>query len=275
MTRQRGRGGRDERRAPPIRHHTGTRSRSVGEGASNWIYGLHPIEAWVEADPSRIIALYRDASATGAVISVAERAAAHGVPVHRVAAETIDARAGAKRHQGLAAEVRTFPYAEFDAALAATPDLVAVVDQIQDPHNLGAIARSAEAAGAGALILPRDHSAPVTAVVEAAAAGATAWLPICRVTNLVRALSDLKESGYWVIGLAAGGERDLFTFEPPERIALLVGGESGVRPLVARQVDFTLRIPMSGHSESLNASVAAGIGLFTLRRRLSGPSDGG
>lgn len=272
MARQRGRGGRAERRSMPASHHAETRTRHAAEGASNWIYGMHPIEAWVEADPKRIIALYRDASAPESVVAVAERAAARGVPVHRVPAETIDARAGAKRHQGLAAEVRTFPYVEFDAALDPSPDLVVVLDQIQDPHNLGAIARSAEAAGAGALILPRDHGAPVTAVVEAASAGATAWLPVCRVTNLVRALSDLKERGYWVVGLAAEGDQELFAFEPPERIALLVGGESGVRPLVARQVDFSLRIQMFGHSESLNASVAAGIGLFTLRRRLSGPS---
>lgn len=239
------------------------------------IYGIHSVRAWLEARPSRLRVMLCEADASADVRDLAELARTQGIAVRVVAAESIEARLGARRHQGVVAEVAPFPYVELDALVAAAPPLLVVADQLQDPHNLGAIARSAEAAGAGGLVLPRDHCVGVTAAAEAASAGAMAWLPVARVTNLVRALAQLKQGGYWIAGLSARASDDVFDFDPPHKVVLLVGGESGIRPLVARQLDFELRIPMSGRSESLNASVAAALGLFILGRRLGLPSAGG
>lgn len=239
-----------------------------------WLYGMHTISAWLDARPARFRVLYRDERASEAVRALAARAERLGIPVRAETAEAIAARAGAKRHQGIAAEASAFPYAAFEEVLARAPNLIAVVDQLQDPHNLGAIVRSAEAAGAGGLLLPRDNCVGVTAVVEATSAGMSAWLPIARVTNLARALTQLKQAGYWIAGLSMDASDDLFRFTPPERVALLIGGESGIRPLVLRQLDFCLRIPMQGHAESLNASVAAALGLFTLRTQMAAAAEG-
>lgn len=231
------------------------------------IYGLHAIEEWLKSKPERLRVLHLDAQAGSQLREIAARARAAGVVVHAASADDISAMAEGKRHQGMVAECAPFPYIELDQVTAAPPQLVVVVDQIQDPHNLGAIMRTAEAAGAGALVAPRDNCVGVTATVEAASAGAAAWLPVCRVTNLSRALTELKDHGFWVVGLSAKAASDLFAFEPPAHVALLVGGEVGVRPLVAKQVDFELSIPMLGHTESLNASVAAAIGIYELRRK--------
>jgi len=171
------------------------------------------------------------------------------------------------RHQGVVAECAAFPYIHLERVAAEQPRLVVVADQLQDPHNLGALLRTAAAVGVGAVIIPRDGSVSVTATVEAAAAGAAAWLPVCRVTNLGRALAELKKAGYWTVGLAPRGGRNLFEFDPPERVVLVLGGETGVRQLVAKQCDFLVSVPMAGHIESLNASVAAAVVLYEVWRR--------
>jgi len=253
-----GRGGRDRNPAPE-------RPR---------IYGLHAVAAWLDARPDRLQAVFCEPNAADAVRALAAKARAAGVPVHTLSADEIAERAAAKRNQGIFAECEAFPYVELEELLGRRPNLIVVIDQIQDPHNLGAILRSAEAVGAGGLVSPKDHCVGVTAVAEAASAGASAWLPVARVTNLARALTQLKDAGYWIAGLHAGGTRDLFAFDPPEHVALLVGGESGIRPLVARQIDFELAIPMYGHTESLNASVAAAVGMFVLRHRRAAARGG-
>ena len=145
-----------------------------------------------------------------------------------------------------------------------------LADRIQDPHNLGAILRTAEAVGAGAVLIPKDGSVGVTATVEVAAAGAAALVPVGRITNAARALQQLKEAGYWTVGLIARSGIDLYQFDPPERVVVVVGGETGMRPLVAKHCDFAVSIPMRGKVESLNASVATAVVLYELARRRSG-----
>ena len=247
------------------RHRPAARSgEPPGGEESVYLYGHHAIEAWIDARPQRIHTVYCESRTTDAARRLVERARAAGIAVHAAAPDQIAARAPGKRHQGLVAACAPFPHAALDDLLATGSRLLVVVDQLQDPHNLGAIMRSAEAVGAGGLIMPKDHCVDVTPVVETAAAGASAWLPVARVTNLVRAVDSLKAAGYWIAGLAARAEKDLFDFEPPSRTALVVGGEAGMRPLLGRQLDFAIGIPMRGHSESLNASVAAAVAMFVL-----------
>ncbi len=211
--------------------------------------------------------VYCDASASEHTAAVRTRAAAAGIPIKVCPAETLAKLGNTQRHQGVVAECQPFPYVALDSVLAEKPRLVVLADQLQDPRNLGALLRTAEAVGARALIIPRDGSVAVTATVEAAAAGAAALLPVCRVTNIGRTLAELKEAGYWSVGLAPRVGRDIFKFEPPEYIAMVLGGETGIRPLVVKQCDFLVSIPMAGRIESLNASVAAAVVLYEIWRR--------
>jgi 23S rRNA (guanosine2251-2'-O)-methyltransferase len=150
-------------------------------------------------------------------------------------------------------------------------DLLLILDGIVDPRNLGALLRTAEAVGVGGVILPQRRSASLSPLVEKAAAGAVAYLPICQVENLARALVILREAGYWLVGLAPDTRRTLYELDLSGKIALLVGGEEkGLRSLTRRHCDFLVSLPMLGKIESLNVSVAGGIALYEfLRRRLS------
>jgi len=194
-------------------------------------------------------------------------AGASGVSLRSCSEQTLTTLAGTPRHQGVVATSLPFPYVELDSVVRTTPRLLILADQIQDPHNLGALLRTAAAAGVGAVILPKDGAVPVTATVETVAAGAAALVPVCRVTNAARALQKLKKHEYWIVGLTPRYGVDLYQFDPPERLVVVIGGETGVRPLVAKHCDFMVSIPMSGRTESLNASVAAAIVVYELRRR--------
>lgn len=242
--------------------------RARGDSPSeNLLFGYHAIEAWLASRPDRVRVLRFDARSGERTRELVDQARAAGIATHPSDGDDLSQRCGGRRHQGVVAECSAFPYEEIETLIDARPPLLVAVDQLNDPHNLGAIVRSAEAAGAGGLLMPRDNCVAVTATAEVASAGGTAWLPICRVTNLVRSLSDLKEAGYWVAGLSARASQTIYDFAPPEQVVLLVGGEDGVRPLVERQIDYPLAIPMQGHAESLNASVAAAVALFELGRK--------
>ena len=166
--------------------------------------------------------------------------------------------------------MRAFEYAPVEEVLARRPPLLVALDGIMDPGNLGAIVRSAEVLGAGGILLPRDRSAPVTPAVVRAASGASLHLPIARVVNLVRTLAQAKELGYWVVGLDLAGPARFRELPDLERAVLVVGGEGkGARHLVLGACDFRVRIPVRGRIASLNASVAAGIGIYELSARLA------
>jgi 23S rRNA (guanosine2251-2'-O)-methyltransferase len=143
-----------------------------------------------------------------------------------------------------------------------------LLDSVQDPHNLGAIIRSAEAAGVDGIILTTDKSASVNETVEKTSAGAVSNIKICRVTNLNRTIQELKDEGYWIYGSQLEGAQQHTKLDYKNPIALILGNEEkGIRRLVAENCDFLVKIPMKGKTESLNVSVAAGILLFEINRQ--------
>jgi 23S rRNA (guanosine2251-2'-O)-methyltransferase len=222
---------------------------------------------WLQTHPEQLRRISYTARFPNRGAEILALAAQAHVPHETCSDETLTRMAGTPRHQGVVATAAPFAYAEIDRLIDSAPRLVVLADQIQDPHNLGAILRTADAVGAGALLIPKDSSVGVTATVEVAAAGAAASLPVCRVTNAVRALQQLKAARYWTVGLVAHGGIDLYRFDPAERVVVVVGGETGMRPLVAKHCDFAVSIPMRGKVESLNASVAAAVVLYELVRR--------
>lgn len=242
------------------------RDRS-GTGQVRRIYGTHAVAEWLRVRPQELMALYCEAGAERRLQSLVEHARAVGVPVERMDERELRAMAGTGKHQGVVAAARPFAYAELEQVMAGVPRLLILADQIQDPQNLGALLRTAAAVGAGGVLIPKDGAVAVTSVVEAAAAGAAALVPVCRVTNAARTVRELKKSGYWTVGLVPKGGTNLYTTSLPERLAVIIGGEAGMRPLVSRECDFAVTIPMAGPVESLNASVAAAVVLYEITRR--------
>ncbi len=207
--------------------------------------------------------------------ALAEAARRRGVKVVFSGRDTLDRIAGGGRHQGAAAVLDPFDYAGLDRLVREVGEsrgLLLALDSVQDPRNLGAVIRSAEALGAGGVIIPRDRQAPVTPAAERTAAGATAHLPVARVGNLARTLERLKKAGYWVIGADSGqGQPPERIDLPPPRVLVLGSEEKGLRPVILKQCDALVRIPLSGKVDSLNVAVAAGILIYELTR--SGSPD--
>lgn len=195
----------------------------------------------------------------------------HGVRVHAVESSRLDRLAGHAHHQGVLAfveEPKTLSHSLDDILdAAAEPPLVLVLDGIQDPHNLGACLRVADAMGVHAVVAPRDRAVGLTATAMKVASGAAETVPYIQVTNLARTLRELQERDIWVVGTAAEGEQDLFQFDHLGGLAFVMGAEGdGMRRLTRETCDQLIRIPMFGSVESLNVSVAAGICLAQARR---------
>jgi len=228
--------------------------------------GIHPVaEALRAKHPLERILVAQGAGGPRMqeIIDMARRAS---VPVRFEPRNALDRLAGSSAHQGVVAMGAASRYANLDAA--ASSQLVVVLDGVEDPHNLGAIIRTAHAAGAGAVIIPERRAAGVTDVVAKAAAGALEYLPITRVTNINRALEELKEKGYWIYGLDERGTEsyDQAEYAPPT--AFVLGSEGkGLHEQVRKHCDVLIRIPMAGKISSLNVSVAAGVVLFEWKRR--------
>jgi 23S rRNA (guanosine2251-2'-O)-methyltransferase len=202
------------------------------------------------------------------IIDMARRAS---IPVRFEPRGALDRLAGTSAHQGVVAMGVTQKYA--DAGTAASSEMVVVLDGVEDPHNLGAIIRTAHAAGAGSVVIPERRAAGVTDVVAKAAAGALEHLPVVRVTNINRTLEELKERGFWIYGLDERGTEDYSRVDYASPAAFVLGGEGkGLHEQVRKHCDVLVRIPMAGKISSLNVSVAAGVVLFEWRRRRANPS---
>ncbi len=242
----------------------------------NLVYGLHSIGAVVERAPERLLEMWIAAPRDDARMrGLRERAEAVGVRVQSVGHEALAKLVGEVAHQGAVAAVRPLkPWDEHDLTslpIESQDLLLLVLDGVTDPHNLGACLRTADAAGAQAVIIPKDRSAVVDGVVRKVAAGAAEFVPVATVTNLARTLDMLKERGIWVVGTDGEAEKSIYTADLNRPLALVLGAEgSGMRRLTRERCDFLVRIPMAGQVESLNVSVAAGVALFEARRQRSG-----
>ena len=196
---------------------------------------------------------------------------AQAIAVRFLARAELDRVAGNSRHQGIVAVTSAKAYVGLDEVIAARRAehaLVLILDGIEDPHNLGAILRSAEAAGANGVIIPERRAAGVTATVAKVSAGASEHLPVAKVTNLARTLEELKQRGFWIVGLDERGTQSYTTVDYRMDCAIVLGAEGkGLHELVRKKCDFLVSIPMLGQVSSLNVSVAAGVVLFEAVRQ--------
>jgi 23S rRNA (guanosine2251-2'-O)-methyltransferase len=233
--------------------------------------GIHPIlEALKAKRPLDRILVAQGAGGPRMqeVIDLARRAS---VPVRFEPRSALDRLAGSSAHQGVVAMGAARQYADLEKAAAG--ELVVVLDGVEDPHNLGAIIRTAHAAGAASIIIPERRAVGVTDVVAKAAAGALEHLPVARVTNINRSLEDLKERGFWIYGLDERGDQAYDQVDYGSPTAIVLGGEGkGLHEQVRKHCDQLVRIPMAGKISSLNVSVAAGVVLFEWKRRRSKPA---
>jgi 23S rRNA (guanosine2251-2'-O)-methyltransferase len=246
------------------------------------VYGVHAVDEMLVAnEPLRHIHVGDDRKNDPALRNLLERARTARVPV-RYESRAFFASFPYKAHQGVVAFGEPFTYATLDEVLALRrrdrPALFVVLDHVTDPHNVGAIVRSAECAGATAVILPERRSAGVNPTVRKSSAGATAFVPIARVANVAQAVRTLKKAGIWTYGAALGPQSRPYTeVDLSGDVALVIGAEgSGITPLVQRECDVLVSIPLLGRVGSLNASVAAGILLYEAVRQRGGvPGDHG
>lgn len=259
------------------RHGGGTdrdRRNRRDEAGERVVPGLHPVRELLRAGASPHRVLVASSRTRSKVLEeILTLAATAEIPVVEVERDQLDELSGGVAHQGVVALAPPFPYATLDAVLQGTghPLLVAL-DGVTDPHNLGSIARTAEAVGADGLLLPARRSAGVGPAAEKTAAGALAHLPVVRVTNLVRTLGQLGSRGVWAVGLDADAEIEIGASRLLDEPLVLVAGAEGrgLARLTAEACDELVRLPMRGRVGSLNASVAAGVALYEVLRRRSG-----
>ncbi|MCI1728875.1 MAG: 23S rRNA (guanosine(2251)-2'-O)-methyltransferase RlmB [Chiayiivirga sp.] len=245
--------------------------------SNEWVVGINAVASALENDAVNVREVLVEARARNPRLQeIADAARAAGISVRAVPGDALEKLSSGNRHQGVAANYAASKhYDEHDLESllesSATPALLLILDGVQDPHNLGACLRSAAAAGATAVVIPKDKSAPVNATVRKTSAGAADRIPIVRVTNLARTLETLKQAGVWMVGLAGEATQSLYAVDLKGPIGIVMGSEGeGMRRLTREHCDYLAQIPMSGAVESLNVSVATGIALFEVRRQRGG-----
>ncbi len=241
---------------------------------SQIIYGLHPVEEALRSSPLQLerilVATSRPRAALQGLLAQAKQ---KNVPVTITDHPTLERLAGGGVHQGVLAIVRGTYYAELEQVLSrwkeeGTPALVLLLDEIQDPQNLGSLIRTASGCGVHGVILPKDRAAGITPAVVKASAGAVAHLPIVRVVNLASTIDRLKKEGIWVYGAAPEAEEVIYRLDLRIDLAIAIGSESkGLRPLVKKKCDRLFSIPMKGPLACFNASVSAGMILYEVMRQ--------
>ena len=244
-------------------------AQAHGAPARDLVFGAEPVHELIAAAPDAVRTLYVRADLhTRFAGDIARVRDAGGHVVAAEAAALVRMAGAESRHQGVVAQIREYSYAPFEDVVASAPDPLLLVDGVTDPRNLGALLRSAEGAGVGAVVLARDRTAAVTPAAIKSSSGAWVHLRIARCGNVARAMEDLKQAGYWIAALAPEGDREIYDLDTSRRLALVVGSEGrGVREIVRKNADFIVRIPMYGKVGSLNVSVAAAVALFEIARR--------
>ena len=235
------------------------------------IFGLNPVLEALRARRVRVVRV--SARADERMRAVVDAARGAGVRVERVDPATLDREARGGVHQGVVAEARDpDPCSIEDLVYSArTAPLIVVLDGIEDPHNVGAILRTVDAAGADGVVRQSRRAAPLDAAAAKASAGAVAWVRVAEVVNIARAVEELKALNVWTVGLAGDAPQIYDTVDLTLPTAIVLGAEgAGLRRLVRERCDFTVSIPMMGHVDSLNVSVAAGVMLFEAARQRRG-----
>lgn len=237
------------------------------------IYGVNPVREVIKREGEKIKEIIIAAGRKGTIIqNILILASEKRIPVVFKDRCHLDSAAGCHTHQGVVAFCESFTYAHIDELIDKQPDdhntTILILDELTDPQNLGALIRTAHCLGVKGVIIPENRSVSVNATVIKASAGAAHWIPIVKEVNLTRAIEYLKEHGFWIYGTDTENGTQLEKFEDCGPIALVLGSEGrGLRPLVKKQCDFMLSIPMAGKIGSLNVSVAAGIILYEIFRK--------
>lgn len=238
------------------------------------IYGINPVSEALKSHPEYFKDILITSGRTGhSAEKIKKLAEGHGIRCRIVEKNEIERLAKTPHHQGVVGILAEFQYADIEDILkrwktSGEKALIMILDCIQDPQNLGSLIRTANAAGAHGVIIPKDRAAEVTPAVVKASAGAIEHMLVSRVTNIADTILKLKETGLWIIGIEAGSKQDIYSFDTNSDIAIVVGSEGqGIRRLVKERCDVCLSIPMKGSVSSLNASVAGGIAIFEVLRK--------
>ena len=241
------------------------------------IFGLHAVKQVLENSPETILsALIQESIHSDSVRSIHESLNKLGVSIQTVPRSTLSKMVKNQNHQGVILEVRKAAKKteqDLDDVLEQNQDgnpLYLILDSVQDPHNLGACIRTADAAGVTAVIIPNDRAASINETVRKVASGAVENVTVISVVNLVRAIKKIKEAGVWVVGTAGDVEQTIYDLDLKIPTAIVMGGEGkGMRDSVQKECDYTASIPIHGDVESLNVSVAAGVVLYEVIRQRS------
>lgn len=240
-----------------------------------YIYGRKPIEEALLTDPKNVKMLYvKESVDEKDLTEVRKYTARHKIPLTRVPENKLVALVGDIKTQGFVAELKEFKTLEFgewiDTFSKDNNPLVFVLDELEDPHNVGAIIRVAAAAGAAGVIMSKHRQAPMTSTVYKTSAGTASRLPIIVVSNTNDVLKKLKDNKFWIIGLAGEAKKTIWEEKWDAPVAIVIGNEGdGIRPITKETCDYLLSIPMENGVESLNASVSAGVVAYEWKRRNS------
>ncbi|MBP1763405.1 MAG: methyltransferase, TrmH family, group 3 [Firmicutes bacterium] len=215
----------------------------------------------------------------GSIIEIINLARQKGLMVQEIDPAKLDSLSGGLRHQGIAALVSPVPYADIETILASAyqkqeAPFIVLLDELEDPHNVGAILRTADAAGVHGVLLPQRRSCPLSATVAKTSAGAVEYVPVARIGNVTQTIDKLKKHGIWVVGADADGDKNYFDIDFTDPVLIVVGNEGkGLGRLVKQQCDYLVRIPMRGRISSLNASVACSLLLYEVLRQRDGKKN--
>ena len=230
------------------------------------IYGLRTLEEYLKARPEAIDVIYAlQSQQKHRIIHDAQKVA---IPIQYESEAFLKTMTLGGNHQGIVARAHPFTYSSLSDLIQRAGDCILVLDEVMDPQNLGALLRTAETANVSGVILTKRRSAHISSSVEKAAAGATAYLSICRVGNLRQSLIALKRANYWVTGLSPKAHQTVYSMDMRGKIAFILGGEGkGIRPLIQETCDYLVSIPMAGKIGSLNVSVSGAIVLYERLRQ--------
>ncbi|MCL2760183.1 MAG: 23S rRNA (guanosine(2251)-2'-O)-methyltransferase RlmB [Desulfuromonadales bacterium] len=237
------------------------------------IFGINPVKEALRGTREAFELFVVDKASDQRIERLERMAQEKNIPVRKRKRSDLLKLCGTDRNQGVVLRIQAFAYSDFEIAMEAwrstgEPGLFVVLDEIQDPYNLGAIIRTAACTGVNGVIIPKDRAARVTAIVEKAASGATETVPVIQITNISIMLEEFKKDGFWIYGGDPVSQDSLYQLDLKGNVVIVIGNEGqGIRPLVCKKCDGMFSIPLLGGVESLNASVAAGVTLFEVVRQ--------